>query len=104
MRSPTTSERNDALIVRDNYANPLLPSALASVGFMIIWETISHLGGLVIGLALILVALLGFIRSTVVFDLSSQTVTVHRNLFGIRRSAAYALHRVKGVDTRWTRF
>ena len=104
MRTPTTSERNDALIIRDNYPSPLHPSALAGVGFIIVWKNVSSPGGLVIGVGLIVVALLGFIRSTVVFDLSSQTVTVRRNLFGICKSSGYALRRIKSVDTRWTKF
>src|SRR5690349_14327861 len=82
----------------------LFPAALAAMGFIVIGSNLSSPGGLVIRIGLTALALLGFLRSTVILDLSSQTVTVRRKLLGIGTARRYALRSVKGVETSWTKF
>jgi hypothetical protein len=91
-------------MIWDNTTNPLLPVALATVGVVIVWRNVSSPGALVVGIGLVIVALIGLVRSTITVDRKQGTVTVKRGFMGVGVSARYPLHCVKGVDIKWSKF
>ena len=94
----------DELTIRDNHANPRLPLALAVLAALVFWRNVVSPSALVVGIGLIIVALIGFVRSTAIIDLKYGTVTVTRSLLGMSMSARYEIRRVKAVDNGWSKF
>jgi hypothetical protein len=104
MRTPTCILLDGVLTIRDSHGGPLLPLALAAVGGMIVWANPGRPAALAIAAAMIVVAVLGFLRSAVTIDREQRAVIVSRHIFGIGRSIRYDLHCVKGVAVKWSRY
>jgi hypothetical protein len=104
MRSPTLSTAGGVLTIHDNYANQLLPALLVMLGIVAVFVNSRSLAGFLIGLGLVAVGLVGFVRQSVIMDSTRQIVIFKRSLFGLHISACYPLRSIKGVGTRRFKF